>query len=156
MTKTATTKLPLPALAAAAVLAASVPATAQDAEPDEAIKFRQNVMRGIGGPASNLGGILQGKVPHQDLLPHVAQQLAVAADPAYTTAAFRQNTAGRGFAETDALPEIWDNWDDFESQLRELGEVTTAAAEAGADVSQDQIKAIFDTCKGCHDDYRED
>ncbi|HUF55903.1 MAG TPA: cytochrome c [Thermohalobaculum sp.] len=155
MTRTTTTKISLAALAAA-VLAAPVTAPAQEAEPDNAIKFRQSVMKGIGGPTGAVGGIVKGEVAHQELMAHFLDQLATAAEPQATTAAFRQNTADQGMAKTTALPDIWENWDDFEERLQKLGEVTTAAAEAGADVTQDQLKAIFDTCKGCHDEYRED
>ena len=140
----------------AAAFGLVLPAAAQEAEPDKAIEFRQNVMGGIGGPAGNIGAILKGEVPQKDHLAHVLEQLATAADPAYTISAFRQNTAGKGFAETTALPDIWENWDDFESRLRKLGEVTETAAEAGEDVSMSQMKEVFDTCKGCHDEYRED
>lgn len=142
-------------LASALVLATLLPAGAEEAEPDSAIKFRQNVMRGIGGPTGNIGAIVKGEVPHQEQMAHLLEQLAIAADPAYTVVAFRQNTADQGFAETTALPKIWENWDDFEGRLKKLGETTSAAAEAGADVTEDQLKAVFDTCKACHDDYRE-
>lgn len=151
---TTTTRISRAALAAA-VLAAPMSAPAQDAEPDNAIAFRQSVMKGIGGPTGAIGGIVKGEVAHQELMAHFLDQLAAAADPQATTAAFRQDTAGEGMAQTTALPDIWENWDDFEEGLQKLGEVTTAAAEAGGDVSQDQLKAIFDTCKGCHDEYRE-
>ena len=144
------------ALAAALLAAATLPALSQDAEPDNAIKYRQNVMKGIGGPASNIGAILKGDVPHEAYLAHALNQLAEAATPDYTIAAFRQDTADQGFAETTALPDVWENWDDFEERLRKLGEVTRVAADAGPDVSQAQIKEIFDTCKGCHDEYREE
>lgn len=146
----------LTAFVAAAVFSAALPASAQEeADPDNAIKFRQNVMKGIGGPAGNIGAILKGDVPHEDQMAHLAEQLATAAKPEYTVVAFRQNTADEGFAETTALPDIWENWDDFEGRLKKLGETTAVAAEAGADVSMDQMKAVFDTCKGCHDEYRE-
>ena len=146
----------LTGIVCASVVALVQHAAAQDAEPDEAIGYRQNVMEGIGGPAGNIGAILTGKVPHDDQLGHLLEQLAVAADPSYTVPAFRQNTAEQGFAETTALPKIWGNWDDFESRLRKLGEVTAAVAAAGEDVSMGQMKEVFDTCKGCHDEYRED
>lgn len=143
-------------LSGLAVLAAvALPALAQEAEPDDAIKFRQNVMKGIGGSAGNIGAILQGKVAQQDKLEHLAQMLAMAADPTLTTAAFKQNTDEQGFERTSALGKIWEDWDDFESRLQKLGEATKAAADAGSGVSMDEMKAVFEVCKGCHDTYRE-
>lgn len=112
-------------------------------------------MKGIGGSAGNIGAILQGKVAHEDQLEHLADMLALAADPALTTSAFKQNTDDKGFERTSALGKIWENWDDFESRLQKLGETTKAAAEAGPDVSMDEMKAVFEVCKGCHDTYRE-
>lgn len=145
-----------PRLSALAVLAAiAIPALAQEADPDDAIKFRQNVMKGVGGSASNIGAILQGKVAQEDKLEHLTRMLALAADPTLTTAAFKQNTDDEGFERTSALGKIWEDWDDFESRLQKLGETTKAAAEAGENVSMDEMKAVFEVCKGCHDTYRE-
>lgn len=141
-------------LVLAPVLAA-LPAAAQDADPDEAIKYRQGVMRAVGGSAGNIGAILQEKAGSPDQLGHIAQLLATAAEPSYTTAAFKQNTDGQGVEKTRATGKIWENWDDFESRLNKLGEVTKAAAAADGDVGMDQMKPVFETCKGCHDEYRE-
>ena len=154
---TTATRIPsFAAIAAAALLAAPVPAPAQDGEPDNVIKYRQNVMKSIGGATSNIGAILKGDVPQEAFLAHALNQLADAAVADYTISAFRQSTAEQGMAETTALPEVWEDWDDFEQRLRDLEEVTRVAADAGPDVTQDQIMEIFDTCKGCHDEYRTD
>lgn len=133
----------------------TTPALANEVEPDNAIKFRQNAMKAIGGATGNIGAILKGDVSHADQMAHLAELLAEAARPEYTLVAFGQNTADQGFAQTTALPKIWENWDDFESRLRKLGEVTSAAAEAGDAVSMAEMKPVFETCKGCHDEYRE-
>lgn len=139
----------------ALVLTAALTAQAQEAEPDEAVKYRQNTMKSIGGAAGRIGAVMQEKVPHQDNLAGLAALLAAATDPALTVPAFQQNTDGQGFEKTTATAKIWEDWDDFESRLRKLGEVTKAAADAGDGVSMDQMKPVFETCKGCHDTYRE-
>lgn len=133
----------------------ALPASANDADPDAAIKYRQGVMKAIGGATGNIGATLKGEAGSPDQLAHLVTLLATAADPAYTVPAFKQNTDGEGVEKTTATAKIWENWDDFESRLNKLGEVTKAAAAAGADAGMDQMKPVFETCKGCHDEYRE-
>lgn len=61
--------------------------------------------------------------------------------------------------DTDALPEIWDNWDDFKERAESFISDTQNLAEAAAGGSMDDIKPAFmaaaKNCKGCHDNYKD-
>ena len=60
----------------------------------------------------------------------------------------------------EALPAIWDNWDDFSALMNELAESTAALAqhahEGGREaIMGEAVAALPKSCRGCHDTYRE-
>lgn len=61
--------------------------------------------------------------------------------------------------DTDALPEIWDNWDDFKQRSESFIADGEALADAARSGSMDNIKPAFmaaaKNCKGCHDNYKD-
>lgn len=60
---------------------------------------------------------------------------------------------------TDALPEIWDNWNDFKQRSLDLITDAEKLAVVAAGGSLDDIKPVFvataKNCKGCHDNYKD-
>jgi cytochrome c556 len=58
---------------------------------------------------------------------------------------------------SEALPAIWQNWDEFLGSARKL-EKLAADLEAAADQGQKAALPIFaqmgKTCSGCHEDFR--
>lgn len=60
---------------------------------------------------------------------------------------------------TDALPEIWDNWDDFSQRAEDLQSDASELASAASSCDLEQIKPVFmqtaKNCKGCHDNYKD-
>ncbi|MDV6317095.1 cytochrome c [Idiomarina sp. HP20-50] len=60
---------------------------------------------------------------------------------------------------SDALSEIWDNWEDFQQRANDLQEYAAKLAEVSQEGSLDAIKPVFmntaETCKGCHDNYKD-
>ena len=72
---------------------------------------------------------------------------------------FPDTEKSRNGHKTEALPEIWQDWDDFQSRIAdfvEKSEVLAAAARASAD--QRALKKPFssavESCSGCHKRYR--
>lgn len=61
--------------------------------------------------------------------------------------------------DTDALPEIWDNWDDFKSRSENFVADAEQLAKVANSQSMEEIKPIFmqtaKNCKGCHDNYKD-
>lgn len=115
------------------------------------IKYRQHVMKAIGGHMQALVDILRQHVPHTDHLPIHAGALAALAET--TPKLF---PPGSGGADTDALPAIWENPEDFAKRVgafqeaaANLDEVVASGGNLGP-----AVKQVGQSCKGCHDDYR--
>lgn len=74
-------------------------------------------------------------------------------------ALFIAGTSPDDGVETEALPAIWENSEDFATKFAGLQE---AAMGAGAAVAGGQesigpvVQKLGGACKTCHDDYRED
>jgi len=123
------------------------------AQDDKAvIAYRQMVMRVIGANMGSMGEILKNKLPHGENIPaHAASMNAVAK---IALSAFKQQvTAG----DTDAKPEIWQNWSKYEAAMEKLIEESAAmAALDGKDMRAigGQMKKLGGACKGCHEDFR--
>ncbi len=130
--------------------------SADDADPNDVIKYRQGIMEVVGGHTGAFFAILQGKVPHQDALAYHAQALADAAT--HALAAFEQNTAGQGSEEHTAKDEIWSEWEDFAKKMKDFETASAALAEAAASGDMAQIGPaagpLGGSCKACHDDFR--
>lgn len=60
--------------------------------------------------------------------------------------------------ETEALPAIWENKEDFESRAMALSEdaaTIIAAAPADLETFQPMFEDLTSNCGGCHEKYRE-
>jgi cytochrome c556 len=128
--------------------------SANAAEPENYIKYRQLVMKAIGGHMGASTQIVRGKVsPEGDLAMHAT---ALAQLTSNLTRLFPE---GSDFGETEAKPEIWDNWDKFEQAAGKAKQATAAFAEAVASGDAATIKAthqdVGKACKGCHEDFRQ-
>ena len=123
-------------------------------DPVEQIKYRQNVMKAIGGNMGAIAAILQGKVEHKHHLKMFAT--ALNADSKAVRDLFPE---GSDMGETRAKPEIWQKPEEFKAAIEK---VETAADDFLAAVdSGDQatigeaMKALGGACKNCHDDFRQ-
>jgi cytochrome c556 len=127
---------------------------AAQADDETTIKYRQSVMKGVGGHTGAIFQIVKKGIPHKDHLPAHARALndllAMAKD------AFKAETSG---GKTRAKSKIWTDFAGFEKAAQKA---ETAAAELVAavdsgnetEISQN-VDALLDTCKGCHKKYRE-
>ena len=136
----------------AAFAAGALLATAAWANDD--IKERQELMETIGDQAKIIGPMLQGKAPFD------AAKAKAAASAAATAAAAFPNHFPAGSEtgnDTEALPIVWTQFDDFKAKSEKFAADAAAAATA-ADAGEDAFKAaagaMFSNCKGCHEVYR--
>lgn len=106
-------------------LIAMTAATAAFAMANDAITARQAAMKAVGAAAKA-----------QDFA--AMHQAALAAQ-----AAFMEDTSGSGTIPTEAADAIWTDKASFDAIMGDL--VTKAAAGD---------RAVFDSCKACHKDYR--
>lgn len=140
------------ALAAAALAGA---ASLQAAEPEDIIKYRQAVMKSVGGHMGAAAQIVRGKVQYPDDLGYHADAIARSMKTVHGLFPVDSD-----FGETRALPAVWDKPDEF----KKVGEdAAAAAAEFAAAAGGGDPKALVasfkqlaDACKACHKDFREE
>jgi cytochrome c556 len=64
---------------------------------------------------------------------------------------------GSGGGTSEALPAIWEHWDDFTAKADDLGkaaETLVAALDGGDPDWKGAFQGVSDACKACHQDYR--
>ena len=124
------------------------------ADPENYIKYRQAVMKAIGGHMSASSQIVRGKVPEGAQLAMHAQALADLSGNVT-----RLFPAGSDFGETRAKEAIWEDWAKFEQAANAAKDATAAFAAAVAGGDSEKIAAaqkdVGKSCKGCHKDFRQ-
>lgn len=135
-------------------LAVTLPAVAQFAKPEDAIKYRKNALFVMSQHMGRLGAMAQGRVPYD---------AKVAADNAAVLevvsklpwAAFGEGT-DKG--DTRAKPEIWKDAAKFKEATDKLNTEMAKLIAAAKSGKADDLKAAFPaaagSCKNCHDNFR--
>jgi len=147
----------VPSLVAAAMgLALAMPASAQFAKPEDAIKYRKSVMTIMVTHFGRVAGMAAGKIPFDAKV--AADNAAIAETMSKLPwAAFGEGT-DKG--ETRAKPEIWSDAAKFTEAREKLMAEMTKLAAATKTGNQDAIKAAVGAtggaCKGCHDAFRKE
>jgi len=146
------------AAASLAVAIALAPAATLAQDFDNQIAARQGQMR---VQAANLGvlvGMARGEIEYD------AEAAQVAADNLATVSEIDQRffwPEGSGImysSDTKALPEIWDDYDDFISKWEAYGEAATALQAVAGDGQQAMaggLQQVGNACGACHEDYQQ-
>lgn len=137
----------------AAALAVCV-SSAAFADADADIKYRQNAMKAIGSQIGSIAAILKGEVDNKGALANHAALMGAVTNTAITLPAFKANTDGKGETKTTATNAIWSDWAKFEKGMKDMEAAGQAAAAAGANITFAEVKALGETCKACHSDFR--
>jgi cytochrome c556 len=128
---------------------AMLASTLARADDDDAIEYRQAIMKTMGEQSAAISLILEKKAPPENLAVH-ARILAVAASTALK--AFEPRVIGG-----HATAEVWSKWPDFSRRMNELTSVLEAFSRTvergGLSAAAPKVSAVL-TCKGCHDLYR--
>jgi cytochrome c556 len=117
--------------------------------PAGPIRDRHDLMEGIGKSAKIIGDAL--KAGNTAPVADAAEKIQ--GDAAKITGLFPPGTT---HAKSRAKPDIWQHWPKFEDGAKEMQASAgrlAAAARSGGDVRA-AAKAMFDTCKSCHDQFR--
>jgi cytochrome c556 len=125
------------------------------ADGEAEFKYRQGVMQTVGGHMSSLAGILRGQVHVENLGVHAKGMADLA------TIVPNVFPEGSGVAISEALPEIWENPDDFKAAIDKFVEAANGMSAAandsdGAAAIGPAMNALGQSCKGCHDNFREE
>ncbi|MGD9831734.1 MAG: cytochrome c [Piscinibacter sp.] len=143
-------------LIAAAALATALPAAAQFAKPEDAIKYRKGAFTVMAAHFGRVAGMAQGKIPFDAKV--AAQNAEVATF--MSTLPFAGFGPGTDKGETRAKPEIWAEMDKFNAGAKKMQDAMASLNVAAKGGNLDAIKAaageVGKTCKGCHDEYRKE
>ena len=141
------------ALVLAGVVTA-LPAAAQFAKPEDAVKYRKAVFTVMATHFGRVGAMVQGKVPFN------AAQAAIDGDVIAIASKlpFHAFAEGSDKGHTGAKAEIWKEQAKF-TDLRDKMQAEVAKVSAAAKSGNlDNLKAVFgaagQSCKNCHDNYR--
>lgn len=143
------------AAAAAWGLLATAPASAQFSKPDDAVEYRQAAFSLIGTHFRRIGAMVQGRAPYDPAAAaanaEIVNQLA-----ALPFAGFIDNTAGSGKGTASA--KIWTERAKFDAGAKkmqeELVKLVAAAKVGNMDALRPAFGAASESCKACHDNYR--
>lgn len=146
-------------LIAATLTTALLASTSSQADVDKAIEYRQDALGVMAWQIGPLGDMAQGKIDYDaETFARRAENLAAVAPlpwEGFVEGSLRGDDHG---VDTDALADIADDREDFESRQQTLIEETATLAELarGDDFAamRRQVATVADTCKGCHDNYR--
>jgi cytochrome c556 len=144
----------LAAVTAATVLVA-LPASAQFQKPEDAVKYRQSAMTVLGNHFGRLGAMVQGRVPY-DAATAMANAEVVATMSRLPFVGYVEGTPGTG--KGGASPKIWTERAKFDDGAKKMQDEVAKLLVAARGNNLDQLKAAFgpvgQSCKGCHDDFR--
>ena len=129
-------------------------ATAISADSEGIYKYRSALMKAVGGQMASMGASLKGQVFTENLKLH-ASAMADLAD--IVPLVFPK---GSGSDKSEALPVIWENPEEFKQRVDDF---VSAAKQLEKIASSGDMKAfgggiqkLGKTCKGCHDNFREE
>ncbi len=133
-----------------------VPAHAQFAKPEDAIKYRKASYTVMAAHFGRLGAMANGRVPYD------AKAAAENADLVATLAKLPWSAYGEGTdkGETRAKPEIWKDAAKFKESAdkmqAEIGKLNVAAKAGNVDALKAAFGPAAASCKACHDNFRKD
>lgn len=139
---------------AAAACAVAAPASAQFAKPEDAVKYRQSVMFIMSQHFGRIGAMVNGRAPYDAKAAIVNAELVneVAKLP------WPGFAAGTDKLSQKAKAEIWSEPAKFKEHGDNLQAATGKLVAAAKTENLDQLKTAFgntaQTCKACHDNFR--
>ena len=142
--------------AALGCLCTALPAAAQFAKPEDAIKYRQSAFTVMGTHFGRIGAVVQGKAPYdaKTTAENASIVLMMSTLP-YT--AFGEGTDKGG--NTKAKPEVWKEPEKFQAAAKDMQAQVVKLDAAAKSGNLDAIKVAFGdagkACKACHDNFRE-
>jgi cytochrome c556 len=136
------------------VLAPALTLPLAASEPEDIIKYRQDVMKTNGANMAASAAIIRGLVPeYRGRLGDHAQALTTFLKD--VPALFPKDS---DFGDTDALDTVWTKRAEFEKRARDTEQKAAAFAQAvraGNDpVIAARFKELSDSCRACHKDFR--
>lgn len=141
------------ALALGLAVCAAAPA---QPKPEDVVEYRQSVYRLMVWNFGQMAQMVRERVPYDaaefELRAERLADLAEMLDEAYPE--------GSLTGDSEAKPEIWEDWEDFQGLLDELTEQTRKLADVARNgdlgAAQPRFMQTREVCKRCHDRFRKD
>lgn len=141
---------------AAAAFTMAMPAQAQFAKPEDAIKYRKAALTVMAAHFGRVGAMANGRMPFDAAV--IANNAAVA--ESMSKLPWGGFVDGSGTGDTKAKPEIWSDGAKFkaagEKMQAEMSKLAMVAKGGNIDAIKAQVGATGGTCKACHDDFRKE
>ncbi|WP_291926777.1 cytochrome c [Limnohabitans sp.] len=140
----------------AMAVAATLPAHAQFAKPEDAVKYRKASFTVMAAHFGRLGAMANGRAPYD------AKMAAENADVVLTLSKLPWAAFGEGTdkGDTRAKPEIWKEAakykDAADKMQAEIGKLNVAAKSGNIDALKAAFGPAAASCKACHDNFRKD
>lgn len=126
-----------------------------DSAEYQAYQYRESLMTLAANRMALIGGMAREEVP-LDEAAFVEATTQLAALATMTLDGFENQTL---VAASRTLPDVWENWDDFQQKNADFVEATQGLADAAADggfaAAQGLVQGTAGTCGGCHRMYRQ-
>jgi cytochrome c556 len=144
-----------PGLAVAALaLATTLPASAQFQKPEDAIKYRQSAFTVMANHFGRIGAMVNNRAPFDAAAAQASADIALTMSR-LPYAAFIDGT-DKG--NTKAKADVWSKRADFDAAAKKMQDEMLKLQAATKTGNLDQIRAAFGetgkSCKGCHDNFR--
>ncbi|MFI0394902.1 c-type cytochrome [Paracoccus jiaweipingae] len=143
----------------AATLMLTLPAAAvwADEAQEAAVEGRHGYFTMLGIEMGKLAPVAKGEAEYDAAVASDAATKLAALGSYDVTGLFVDGTANGSYDDSDALPKIWENKDDFKTKYEALKTATAELAAVAGDGKDAMVPAfakVGGTCKACHDDYR--
>jgi cytochrome c556 len=144
------------------LMAISAPPLIAEMNVDAMIKYRQNVMKSLGGHVGAVDRLVRGQVPRMDQLElhaTAARDVARTISTLFPTNSIPPEAEFAGATvATDALASIADKPEEFEKAAKETINATeelVIVVQAGNKQELSlAFKRVGESCKSCHKDFR--
>jgi len=146
----------LMAAAVSAGLGTALPAAAQFAKPEDAIKYRKAAFTVMATHFGRVAAMANGKMPFD--AKSVAENAEIATMVSKLPYAGFIDGTDKG--DTKAKPEIWSEMDKFKAGAAkmqdEMAKLNVAAKGGNIDAIKAAVGETGRACKGCHDNFRKE
>jgi cytochrome c556 len=125
-----------------------------DSHADDPRHVRHELMEDVGKAAKPVGKMLKGETEYDAAI--IMASLQTWHDVSLQIGDLFPEGSETGM-DTEAAPAIWEDragFDEAISKWRSAVEAAQAAAPATLEAAKTTVGPIFQTCKGCHDNYR--
>ena len=145
-------------MTAAALLGSAIalPAAAQFAKPEDAIKYRKAAFTVMATHFGRVAAMANGRIPFDAKM--AADNAEVAA--MMSKLPFAGFVPGSDKGETKAEPKIWTETDKFTAAAtkmqEEMAKLNVAAKGGNLDAIKAAVGETGKSCKACHDNYRKE